>query len=57
MYVRHICTPAKYSHRKIEEGKSEKENGAGIPSGGWLYEDTVGEWQNDETLKVIGNSI
>ena len=36
---------------------SKKEDGADIPSGGWRYEDTVGEWQNDETLTVISNSI
>ena len=31
---------------------SEKEDGDNIPSGGWLYEDGDGEWQNDETLTV-----
>ena len=36
---------------------SEKEDGADIPSGGWKYEDTVGEWQNDETLTVISKLI
>ena len=31
---------------------SEKENGADIPSGGWIYEDNDGERQYDETLTV-----
>ena len=35
---------------------SQKED-AGIPSEGWLYEDTVGEWQNDETLTVKSKLI
>ena len=36
---------------------SEKEDGADIPTEDWLYEDTFGEWQNDETMTVISNSI
>ena len=31
---------------------SENDDGAAIPSGGWLYEDGDGEWQNDKTLTV-----
>ena len=30
----------------------EKEDGVDIPSGGWLYEDGEGEWQNDEAMTV-----
>ena len=35
----------------------EKEDGARIPSEGWLYEDTVREWQNDEKLTVKSELI
>ena len=33
------------------------DDGAAVPSEGWLYEDGDGEWQNDETLTVKSTLI
>ena len=36
---------------------SDKEDVADLPSRGWLYEDSDGEWQNDETLTIKSTLI